>query len=101
MVALRVSCFPKLVQVSGKTSGGAHHHVLFARAPVHSANHFTLANGRTMLYVEYALALFVPLAAETLHALRIRIAHAIALQRLAEFLQNDTRVGYQRQPGMF
>src|SRR5206468_11718529 len=77
------------------------HHVLLARAPVHGANHFTLADGRTMLYIEHALALLVPLAAETVHALRIRIAHAKAFERLAEFLQNDARVGHQRQPDMF
>src|ERR1700680_1809354 len=101
MVALRVSCVPKLVQVSRKTPGRAHHHVLLARAPVHGANRFTLADGRTMLYVEHALALFVPLAAKTLHALRIRVAHAIALQGLAELLKDDARVGHQRQAGMF
>src|SRR2546423_3958096 len=101
MVALRVSCVPKLVQVSWKTSGRAHDDVLLARAPVHCANHLALADRRTMLYVEHALALFLPLAAESFHALGIRFAHAITLQGLAKLLQDDARIGYQRQPGMF
>src|SRR2546421_7985695 len=100
MVALLVSCVPKLVQVSRKTSGRAHDDVLLARAPVHCANHLALADRRTMLYVEHALALFLPLAAESFHALRIRFPHAIALQGLAKLLQDDARIGYQRQPGM-